>query len=469
MIEENLNKCVGCECILEQKDFNSNSLRYCKRCFENKIEDTTQDTKATEVLIKCWNCEKEHNESDLLSNGLGNMICQNCFDENYYYCDDCSSITEISEKNEIKDEDKNICNRCFNRHYFTCHDCSEIFNKDDCYTWGNNRYCSDCINEFTGCCDNCGERINRDDARGEDGFYCEGCFEETEKPNEIKLPFKKIKSISYKKNPFKNYCGVELETINDNLKEQAFNTIEQLDKYGFSQVYDGSLGDNGLEFVSLAFNGDEFLNKIKDFCEELKNREFKINSDCGFHLHIGIKPELEELKKIFYFYHKYEEFFFKMASESRQNNHYCRKLNKLFVGDYMNQLKEIKTILDFQKMLYETEYKRTIDNYKHEKYYQKRYFWINFHSVFYRRTLEIRLHNGTIDTKKVNNWALIHLKVLDLLKKMNLETINLFPNTQEFFLSLFGLDIQNYIKERWAKFEGIKDKTDKTGESEGDL
>lgn len=48
-----------------------------------------------------------------------------------------------------------------------------------------------------------------------------------------------------------------------------------------------------------------------------------------------------------------------------------------------------------------------------EKYDQSRYHGCNLHSIFYRGTLELRYHSGTISAEKIINWAHIHAMIVN--------------------------------------------------------
>ena len=81
--------------------------------------------------------------------------------------------------------------------------------------------------------------------------------------------FKKIHTETFKKNKFKDFCGYEIETINEDLNESVFD-FESLEKFNmFEQKHDGSLNDGGIEFVSNALNGDGLFKNIDKFCGEL--------------------------------------------------------------------------------------------------------------------------------------------------------------------------------------------------------
>jgi len=224
----------------------------------------------------------------------------------------------------------------------------------------------------------------------------------------------------------------------------------------FEQKVDGSLNDGGVEFVSNALNGDGLFKNIDNFCGELKDRGYYIDTSCGLHIHIQINKRCEELKKIYLFYNKFEDYFFEMVSKSREDNHYCDRLKRIYHSLDKKDIPKIKNNTEFKKLLYETANYNRIKGYVKDKWNGKRYSWLNLHSVFYRNTLEIRIHNGTIDKEKIKNWFRIHLIILNFLRGLNVETTFNLPKNKDFFLSLFDGDLKDYIKDRWVKFNREK-------------
>ena len=113
----------------------------------------------------------------------------------------------------------------------------------------------------------------------------------------------------------------------------------------------------------------------------------------------------------------------------------------------------LETIKDFKKLFYERNRFYPIK----EHGYKKRYCWINFHSVFYRATLEIRAHSGTVSGDKINKWIMIHLAVRDYLENNTLDDISKMKVSKETFLKIFSKDLREYIKERWKVFPDVSE------------
>ncbi|QDU52164.1 amidoligase family protein [Gimesia panareensis] len=342
---------------------------------------------------------------------------------------------------------KEYCEDCFLEHFVTCRCCGDDFFKEEIFEIEDESYCESCVYDVSVCCEGCGSR-----RLNQDIYYCE-CHDQPfcndcscEESISCTIPFSKGRSDTFDINPYRNFCGIEIECLNPDLKENSFS-YGDLIEHGFSQTGDGSLPGNGVEFVSNAFNGDLLFQKIGAFLKSVQEKDYYITKDCGFHIHIEISKRYYNLQKILLFYSRFQELFMEMVSSSRKDNSYAKKLHPFST----NEIVENTSTKGIKKWWYACKNDRKISRMAKSKYHDKRYEWLNLHSVFYRGTLEIRLHNGTLNEAKIKNWLLIHLTVLDFLKKLNVETVAQLPVTREFFLSLFAKPLQSYITERWEK------------------
>ena len=373
-------------------------------------------------------------------------------------CHACGKTFQSDKLETIEGE--HVCKKCIVENWTTCSSCSELTHKNDIVHFDGQVWCYDCRTDQLCSCEGCNEYVYRDDARYDgDCPYCEECYENIDRCDEeegatiITIPFVKHTSASFKENSFKNFCGVEIEALNNNLYDNELSGSE-CEKYQFSQKGDGSLTLNGVEFSSNPANGDQLLKSIRAFCRLLNDRDYYVNTDCGLHIHIAISRQLSYLKKVFAFYRKYEELFFQMLPESRQNNSYCKKFSKVYSELKLSDVLKMTQHLNFAEKLYEVNGRRQVRRCRHNHGHTKRYGWVNFHSVLHRGTLEIRAHSGTINAQKIINWLKIHLVCLDFIKKLSVDTINRLPSDKAFFLSLFDTKLQYYIKTRWKKFNG---------------
>lgn len=360
----------------------------------------------------CSVCEKKTRS---YYNNKGIIYCKDCAKMQFKICTSCDHIC-----NKLtKFKDHKLCNYCLKNNIKKCHKCHKQFFKGDCV-------------EYYG------------------HLYCETCNKSNRYFKKFNPRFRKIYSKVFNTNPYKDFVGIEIECLNRHRDKASF-TPEEGKKYGFGAGTDGSLSGmgQGTEFRSLPFQGDDLLNRIAAFGKELVRREYYTNTSCGLHIHLEVpNNNLSFLKKIYIFYSRFEKFFFNMLPKSRQDTGYCDKFDRY--DDYTEkEVIPIRKLHDFKTLFYNSSLYLSKQKYHG---HDKRYCWINLHSIFYRGTLEVRAHSGTINSKKINNWIMIHLTILNTLKKMSLQELLDMPVTRPAFLKLFKPKLRTYIQRRWDKF-----------------
>lgn len=129
-------------------------------------------------------------------------ICQTCFDENSYHCDDpdCDFVTldpddiiDVKTRKWVPDPKQqfggkyeDIHKQFCEKHGAKCESCNKglEIEDDDTVTInnGNDHYHSDCYSEVFTTCDECGTEVYNEDARStEDGqILCANCYDEEE-------------------------------------------------------------------------------------------------------------------------------------------------------------------------------------------------------------------------------------------------------------------------------------------------
>jgi len=226
-----------------------------------------------------------------------------------------------------------------------------------------------------------------------------------------------------------NIFGIELEAI----CRKSYTTKKNEALKYFHITDDGSLeGDTGREFVTTPLPIDKGIDIIKNFIKDM-GKKLDVNRSCGFHVHLYVDKEhqtLDMMKKIMYAYYKLELLFFLSQPTSRRNNTYCRSLKEY---NNLERLLKKKTLATFLRSYYKRYNIMTTRDIPHDKYFYKRYEWVNLHSIFYRNTIEIRLHSGTLNTNKIINWIMINKTLLEWLLKTDLKTVK-DTLTENYFL-----------------------------------
>jgi len=203
--------------------------------------------------------------------------------------------------------------------------------------------------------------------------------------------------------------GIELECVFPN--STSLSTLMENNGH-WSAVSDGSInGSYGREFVSPILQGNAGEKSVIAMCEGLRLSKAKVNQSCGFHLHLGaeqLKNDFKKLKILISLYYVYDKLFFRYLPKARADNSYCQPL-RLKYPDIMK--KDSRSELD--KYIYRTDSERSVESSKSSKYDSARYGSINIHSIYFRGTLEVRSHSGTIEARKVLEWANLHGLILE--------------------------------------------------------
>lgn len=122
--------------------------------------------------------------------------------------------------------------------------------------------------------------------------------------------------------------------------------------------------------------------KIKGLVEEistfLKENKCTVNASCGLHVHVDTRKICEnEYIKLAQKFAKFQKILFAIQPKSRQKNEYCKRLRKATLNK------------------------------------KSRYYAINTLSRNKYNTLEIRVHSGTIEAIKINNFIDLLTKIRD--------------------------------------------------------
>jgi len=228
-----------------------------------------------------------------------------------------------------------------------------------------------------------------------------------------------------------NFVGVEIECIvkcsNEYLKdkfiEAGLQSVVQLKED--SSIRDMEDNEQGVEIVAL-FKEKDAGNIIPRICEVLKAKRIsaRVNTTCGLHVHLDMRHRIvsECYKNLYYS----QNIMLGMVSEDRRtNDRYC-KAN--VTPDFDRQLREGKTLNSEGA----------------------RYHVINAEAYRKYKTLEVRLHGGTVNATKILNWVnmlttIVNYKGVGLVYPI--KTMAKFVNTFK-----VSADLEQYINKRTAVF-----------------
>lgn len=332
----------------------------------------------------CKNCnnviEGEFVEVD------GEYVCQDCFDEYYFYCEDCGRIEELDYGYWIEGDEKMICSDCADNNYHTCEDCGRLVADGDHYWINNGRgdyyaVCDNCFDRgYYHCCDNCGDYFYEDNMHFRNDYcYCDSCYEEEREEIYDYHGFDDwnlFKSNNEEKPKY--YIGKEIELEPDGYSDIS-GVVEAIEKnINAVAMEDGSLNSGGVEVVTHPESWQYLLEHKQNyinFFDDMKKLEYKNCGGCGLHFHVS-RPNEDIIARVIVLLESFKE---EIKKLSRRTDY---KLNRwshfLSDGDISNDEK-----LKYQSTKYIKE--------EYVNKYHDRYLALNLNNS---NTIEFRFFDG---------------------------------------------------------------------------
>lgn len=151
----------------------------------------------------------------------------------------------------------------------------------------------------------------------------------------------------------------------------------------WNAVRDGSCG---LEIVSRILQGSEGFVEVMDASRRLREIAqelgLSLTVKTGTHAHLAYPNHRPSLRNVAVLAAYYEPALYTLVSPSRIDNHYAESLRPVVSG------------------------RRQISRYG-------RYRTVNFESIRDHKTLEVRLHNGTLNGAKILTWVSLWMRILE--------------------------------------------------------
>lgn len=351
-------------------------------------------------------------------------ICDRCIRIHYRQCSGCLGRFKCAELEPLAEF--RLCQQCY-PNFDCCENCGLCTHIDNL----SNGLCCECS---VGCCDECGDEYNLNELVN---GICESCSSD----NEIMItpaPENKVGFLTTR--PF----SVELELIDSSYKIRD-TVILPLWRF----VSDGSLSDGGTEYLGGPFAGEQAITSTQAF--DKATLEYRnIDKSCGYHIHLDATTESESaIENFVRFCVHTQDSIAKLCSKDRQNQYNGIKETPSS-GLYCQKLPNYPANMTLEEYTYSVCGKCRVN--KKDKYSAARYFWLNTHSYFYRMTMEIRLHQGAVNSKTVLCWAELWLKFFEYCKNtpFNPEMSNQILN----YFDLIGMrkTTKTFYYDRLRKF-----------------
>lgn len=254
----------------------------------------------------CEDCGAYSAEVELHIAKNGSIFCDSCLPE-LRQCENCGDwFTEDST-----DPGSGYCCTCYEENSCICVHCGDRIFDGDSISWNSEGpYCQTCFEENSMPCIECGNRCIEAEMiydEDEDAYYCRRCYENARQVLSYSTNVIRRIGKEYVGNVPKDkiFYGIELETEQGRLdtcrddwprnglsifRETAAEIDKLLGKFCIMKR-DGSLGDNGIEIVSLPATVETHKKLWQPFFDNLpRGLESWGPGSCGIHIHITRKP-----------------------------------------------------------------------------------------------------------------------------------------------------------------------------------
>ena len=231
------------------------------------------------IVNICNDCGAYIYESDdEIETTAGDIICQRCYENNYFTCPDCNEVVSLDYSIERPNGDI-ICQQCFDEYYLYCNHCDEVIHRDDAIEYDGDLYCQQCYDEL----------IDENDDEYNDGLL--------QSYHDHSRTYSNILSTSESDN-FLETIGFELETergdsatTRENYCNIINNKINKPTKHVHFET-DGSL-ECGVEIISepmtLEYWNSQKDNIYKTLLETCRQEGYRSHNGgrCGLHIHFS--------------------------------------------------------------------------------------------------------------------------------------------------------------------------------------
>jgi hypothetical protein len=220
-----------------------------------------------------------------------------------------------------------------------------------------------------------------------------------------------------------SYIGVELECFaKADMNKMALEMVNTGYANHVTIKDDGSIRaiDHYHQMeVAILCKESEYESVLTSVCKVLKANDAKVNKSCGMHVHLDMRNRNASIAYNNLFVS--QPILYAMNPPSRRDNHYCAK----------NKDRKF------------TEPTRTA------KGTSRRYKAINDYAYYDYKTLEVRLHAGTVNATKVVNWVKLLLSIVNF-KELVVRT----PIKLSSFINKFEVipELALYVANRIEKF-----------------
>lgn len=205
-------------------------------------------------------------------------------------------------------------------------------------------------------------------------------------------------------------AGIECE-IESVEPDQSFDN--------FMSTHDGSLRNDGMEFISAPLDKLTLLDSFKNLHAkiELFDPEVAFSSRTSTHVHINCRTlTQDQTRQLVLFYALFEDFFFAIVNQDRRNNIHCVPLTETFLPQ-----------------IYRYDLTRYVKNWH-------KYTALNVLPLLKQGSIEFRHLQGTNDAQLLSEWLTTLDNLWQICQREELTAETLVDNAKlkQYWKTLFG-------------------------------
>jgi hypothetical protein len=234
--------------------------------------------------------------------------------------------------------------------------------------------------------------------------------------------------------PSKQVIGIEVEVENYAAKQGVSTMVWNLKD-------DGSLRNNGAEFVSQPIEADMAPFALHHLMNNLLSQECCFSPRTSIHIHADMqKWQVDQVKNLVMWYTAFEPLFYKFTGRGRAKNIYCVPVNESNILANFERARLPERVAQWSK-----------------------YTGLNIHPLSSLGTIEFRHMHGTFDVTKVCTWIRLICRLCDWVNSKTVsehrERLSTLGDTTDYpslLREIFGDDVQ-YMK--YMDYVDIRDST----------
>lgn len=147
----------------------------CFCCGDEHSNSQSWDCMECDGIMECYDCGSICHEDTMISNCDGNLVCENCLSNEYFFCDGCGDWYPHDFGSVDIGNGEKLCNNCFNdSEYRFCSNCDDIVDTSTQDYFFLSEYdaqpspcvdfvCESCAGDYLQVCPECGDHVNKMD------------------------------------------------------------------------------------------------------------------------------------------------------------------------------------------------------------------------------------------------------------------------------------------------------------------